>query len=446
MPRLPTLDTSNSGVSASQLREQSKALIPEIADMRDAAEEGYENDRCSINLPHDKKIAKDCAALAKRHRGADAIIVVGIGGSNLGTMAVQEAVLGRMHNIARAGPKIYYSDTVDAYAMKDLLKILSLMKRQGKTVVINGVSKSGGTTETIANFEILAEALRKSDRRADEHIVVTSDEGSAFWKLAQKRGYHTLSIPKRVGGRYSVMSAVGQYPLRAIGVDVESLLKGAADMRKACLGGDIGQNPATQRAALLHHHYLHGKSIADMFYFCPDLESAGKWYRQLMGESIGKEWDSRHKKQVFCGMTPTVSIGSTDLHSMAQLYLGGPQDKFTTFITIQEEAGSRRTGGSGGIRVPRDREYEALVPHIQGRRLSGIMDAISKGVATAYEKKGRPYCHMALHGKNEHQTGALLQMHMMEMMYLGRLLGVNPFDQPAVEAYKSETKRILAGK
>jgi len=442
MAKLPTLDMAHSGVSASQLRDHSKALIFEIAEMRDAAEEGYSNDRCSINLPFDKKIAKEASLLAKRHKGVDALVVVGIGGSNLGTIAVQEAVLGKLHNQAGVGPKVFYSDTVDTYAMKDLLRILAGLRKAGKTVVVNGVSKSGGTTETTANFEILTEFLRKTDRRADEHIVVTSDEGSPFWKLAEKKGYHRLAIPKKVGGRYSVMSAVGQYPLRAIGVDVDQLLKGAADMRKACLGGDIGKNPAAQRAALLHHHYLHGKNIADMFYFCPDLESVGRWYRQLMGESIGKEWDLRHKMRVQCGMTPTVSIGSTDLHSMAQLYLGGPVDKFTTFVTLD----GKRSAGAGGVSVPRDKEYEALVPHIQGRKLSELMDAIYQGISIAYSKNERPYCHVGLHGKDEYQIGALLQMHMMEMMYLGRLLGVNPFDQPNVEAYKVETKRILAGK
>jgi len=431
---LPTLDISKSLVPANvlgsydQLKEECQNLIK-------ASKQGYSDDRCSINLPVDKKIARESLALAKKHRRVDAIVVVGIGGSDLGTIAVQEAMLGKYYNQRLGKPLVFFSDTVDSKSMKDLGLIITGLLKKKKTVIINGVSKSGRTTETIANFEVLVALLKKYDKKWNKHVVVTTDEGSVFWDLAKKEGFETLCLPKKVGGRYSVLSAVGQYPLRVLGIDVDSLLKGATDMRKICLIGDILKNPAMQRAAMIHYHYNQGRNIADMFLFSSELESVGKWYRQLMGESLGKEWDSTGKERVWAGMTPTVSVGSTDLHSMAQLYLGGPQDEFTTFVSVEN---------GPVVKVPNLAGYDKLVPDIQNKELKEIMDSILYGVMTAFEKGKRPFCKITLKELSEYQIGALMQLHMIEMMYLGRLMGVNPFDQPNVEAYKVETKRILS--
>ena len=436
MPKLPSLDITNAGLDRKTLQSYAQRMTGEAKALEKATKTAYQDDRCSINLPVDKQILKQTKALAKKHQNADAIVVCGIGGSNLGTMAVQEAMLGKLHNQSGKRPAVFYADTVDTFALTDLLAILTRRLKKGKSVIINGVSKSGGTTETTANFEILVDLLKKHDKNYADHVVVTTDEGSPFWKLANAKGFHHLAIPKKVGGRYSVFSAVGQYPLRVMGINVDELLKGAADMQQACLEPDIMKNPAMQHAALLHHHASHGKAIADLFLFATDLESIGKWYRQLMGESIGKEWNASHTKQVFAGITPTVSIGSTDLHSMAQLYLGGPKDKFTSFVTVES---------ANGLRVPPDAAYETLVLHIQGVKLPSIMDAIFQGVSIAYQKGVRPSCHILLHGKTAYQIGALLQMHMIEMIHLGKLMDVNSFDQPNVEAYKIETKTILSG-
>jgi glucose-6-phosphate isomerase len=243
-------------------------------------------------------------------------------------------------------------------------------------------------------------------------------------------------MPKKVGGRYSVLSPVGLFPLAVLGVDIKKLLDGAAHMRAQCLK-PAHENPAILRAAILANAWDQGRTIADNFYFKTDFESVGKWYRQLMGESIGKEWNREHTHQVWMGMTPTVSIGSTDLHSMAQLYFGGPNDKLFTIITVKNTA---------AVKVPSMPEFEPLVHNIQGKRLSAIMEAIVGGVKVTLEKENRPYCSIELADAAEESIGALLQLHMMEMMYLAALLDVNPFDQPNVESYKVETKRILARK
>jgi glucose-6-phosphate isomerase len=154
-----------------------------------------------------------------------------------------------------------------------------------------------------------------------------------------------------------------------------------------------------------------------------------------MGESVGKEWNREHTKKLYTGVTPTVSIGSTDLHSMAQLYLGGPADKVTTFISVVEDKQI--------LTLPDREEYDQLVEDIRGKKMKVLSDAILEGVKAAFRKAARPYTEVLLPDKSEHSIGQLLQFKMVEMMYLGFLLEVNPFDQPNVESYKEETRGIL---
>ena len=258
--------------------------------------------------------------LARKFKNVALIIVVGIGGSNLGTWALQDAVLGKAYNLDRKGkPEILYADTVDPNNIARINNILANTLKKRKKVVINAISKSGGTTETIANFEVFLQTLKKFQKNYKDSVVVTTGTHTNFWHLAHDEGFHILPIPDKVGGRYSVFTPVGLFPLAVIGMNTRKLLDGAAHMRARCL--QKRNNPAIIRAAMLAKNRYEGRNIADNFYFDPDLESVGKWYRQLMGESIGKEWNKSHKKRVWMGITPTVSIGSTDLHSMGTTLL-----------------------------------------------------------------------------------------------------------------------------
>jgi len=187
---------------------------------------------------------------------------------------------------------------------------------------------------------------------------------------------------------------------------------------------------------MLELQHEHGFTINDNFFFHPELESVGKWYRQLMGESVGKE-QSLTGEVVHAGITPTVSLGSTDLHSVGQLYLGGPKDKLTTFVSSKQTA---------SLSVPDERVFPNLVPMITGRSAADIMAAILQGVKIAYQKADLPFMEVVLDSLDEESIGAYLQFKMLEMMYLGQLLSVNSFDQPNVESYKVETKQILEGK
>lgn len=416
-----------------QLAAAGKRLLPELKAMRAATKKGYEDDRASINLPFDTSMVRQVKALAAEHRDTDLLVVVGIGGSNLGAMAVQEALLGRLHN-ETGRPRVYYADTVDERKMRDIALLLDDALRRKGRVLVNAVSKSGSTTETVANLEVLLATLKKYDVTSTS-VVVTTDENSPLWKLAAKSGFATLAIPKRVGGRYSVFSPAGLFPLAVLGVDVEELLAGAATMRERCLSDDIMNNPAAIAAIIQYLHYKGGRNIAELFLFATDFESVGKWWRQLLAESCGKEFDRSGKRRIWAGITPTVSIGSTDLHSVAQLALGGPQDKLTTFVTVGEKLETR---------VPDLKEYESLVPNLQGKSLKEIMDAILQGAMIAYGQGKRPYCHIELPSCSAYCLGQFLQLEMMETMLLASLLDVNPFDQPGVESYKAETRRMLA--
>jgi glucose-6-phosphate isomerase len=429
----------NNLIPSEELAHTAEKLLEEIKRMNNAVALQYEDDRASINLPDDKQALKKIKMLVeeKKELKPSYLIVVGIGGSNLGTMAVQEAILGKLYNQLNPNIKVLYADTVDSDLIDDIIKIIEPILKKGENVIINGVSKSGGTTETIANFEILVELLKKYKKDYEKYVVVTSDKNSKFWNFALENRFDVLEIPKKVGGRYSVFSPVGLFPLGIIGIKIDQLLEGAHGMKSKCLSDNLLENPAVVSATLIYLHRKKGKNIHDLFLFGTDLESVGKWYRQLMGESIGKEFN-KGKKRVFEGITPTVSIGSVDLHSMAQMYLGGPYDKFTTFINVKQN--------NSDMIVPDISEYSKLVEVIQGRRLKELMDAIMEGVKTAFKKGKRPFTEIILQDKSEYSIGQLLQFKMMEMMYLGFLLEVNPFDQPNVEDYKVETRKILESK
>ena len=427
---------NNCLVSKKDLAIIFEKLKNEIINIKDSLDHEYEDKYGSINLPNDYDMVKKIKNLIeiKKKLNPKYIIVIGIGGSNLGTLAIQEALLGKYYNLKDSNIKIFYADTVDSDQLNDIIDIIEPALKKGEKILINCISKSGGTTETISNFEIFIDIIKKYIKEYNKYIIVTTDEDSKFWRFAKEKGFDVLGIPKNVGGRYSIFSAVSLFPLGLIGLNIDKILEGALAMRDICLSLDIDKNIASRSACYIYKYYKMGFNIHDLFLFSPDFESIGKWYRQLIGESIGKEYN-KDNKQIFCGITPTVSIGSTDLHSMAQLYLGGPYDKFTTFIRINKNKST--------LKLPNFDEYSTLVNNIQQKKISEIMDAIFYGTKKSYKKGKRPFLEIVFPDKYESSIGQFLQYKMIEIMYLGFLLNVNPFDQPNVEDYKNETKSVL---
>ena len=430
---------AKSGISDSSFEFYSKALKPYIKHLRDVAKsKEYIELESSIALPGDKKLFEDIVKAVKKINTKELkyILIIGIGGSNLGTKAVYDALYGAydVFDTTRF-PKMLFVDTNDPENLEKMAKFISDGVSSLDELVVNVLSKSGGTTEVVANAEyILSSLIKKFGEEVYNRVVITTDEGSPLWNVAKKRDCMLLSIPKMVGGRYSVLSAVGLFPLALAGIDIKELRKGAMEAREMSLATNIAENPAVQSATVLMHYYKEGKPIHDTFIFHPELESIGKWYRQLMGESIGKEKDISGKV-VHAGITPRSSIGSTDLHSVGQLYLGGPRDKITTFVRAETEM--------SGPYVPEERLFPELVPQITGKSMKQIMRAIYEGTKIAYTKNELPYMEITFCGINSYAIGGFLQFKMIEMMYLAALMEVNAFDQPNVESYKQETKKIL---
>lgn len=346
-----------------------RSLVPYISHLHEVSKwNNYQFNESSINLPLDEPLVDYVVNLKNKLAGPKLkyILDIGIGGSNLGTKAVYDALYGYFDVIeGDRFPKIIFADTNDSEFLFRLQKFLGTIQ-DPEEIILNAVSKSGSTTETIANLEIL---LNKS-RNLKDRLVITTNFDSELWYQALDQDVNVLPIPEKVGGRYSVFSAVGLFPLICANINIFSLLEGALEMRSKCLSADALKNPAVISASALFLNYKNGKTINDNFLFHPELESLGKWYRQLMGESVGKEG---------IGITPTVSIGSTDLHSMGQLYLGGPKDKFFTFVSS--------LGHKKALKVPQNPPFPLVVEELRGKSTEDIMSAIFEGVKLAYDKK-----------------------------------------------------------
>ncbi len=377
----------------------------------------YETNYAWINTLYDQEAINLVQVLVEKKRALsiDVLVVIGIGGSSLGTKAVHQAINGLFYN-EQSQFKVYFLETVDVAYTAQLCALLEDYFKVGKKILVNVISKSGSTLETTLNFNcILALLYAHFPETYQDYVVVTTDENSALHEIAQEEQFDVLFIPKKVGGRYSVFSAVGLFPLAFIGIDIKEFIDGAQQVVSLFLGQDFFNNPAALSAVVLFSHFKQGKNIHDTFLFCPQLEALGQWYRQLTAESLGKKVN-KFNQIVNTGMTPTVSVGSNDLHSVAQLYLGGPYDKVTTFITLK------------------------LKEEMQDFTYALVMPAIALATQEAYQKDGRPFFTIELPATDAQSIGQLMALKMFETIYLAHLLQVNPFDQPQVELYKQEIK------
>jgi glucose-6-phosphate isomerase len=394
----------------------------------------YSDLECSISLPFDKRVLEQTKKVASAIKTPTLqyIVVIGIGGSNLGTQAIYDATAGSMNLLGDRLPKLLFLDTVSDEKMTAVIRHLSRMHHKSDFAILF-ISKSGGTTEVIANTEILLDGLKDHFGNVKDRLVAITGEGSKLWKLAGEQKIHRLSLPDNVGGRYSVFSAVGLLPLYLANIDLKELLRGAQKAVAHGVSKNLKKNHSLVSAIITYTQNNNGHTIHNSFLFSPKLESIGKWYRQLMGESIGKEKDL-DGNIVNNGITPIVSIGSTDLHSMAQLYFGGPDDKYTNLIY----------SFAGDINAtPKPLNFPGLVSDIQGKTLEELTKAIIGGVKSAYKKTKRPYTEIDMQGIKPYEIGYHLQFRMIEMMYLAKLMNVNAFDQPAVETYKEATRELL---
>ena len=396
----------------------------------------YSASESSINAPFDlanKEIIDDL--VAEFSSSLKYIFVIGIGGSNLGTLAIYQALRGGFdYLLPETSPKMIFLDTLDPVAIASVHQIISAFVTKASEVAVCIITKSGTTTETVVNFEVLYSFLYDSFGDDILHqIVAITDNGSALQKSAKKKGFHILEIPKNVGGRYSVFTSVGIFPLKLAGVNTTELLKGASSMRNLCLSESFDENIALSSACLTMSALEKSQKIANHFFFHPSLEGVGKWWRQLVAESLGKQVDISGST-VHAGFTPVVSIGTTDLHSQAQLYLAGPDDKFTQFISCAHQA---------EVQVPEPIVLDDMSNNFVNKKITDIVSAILSGTKKAYDEHDRKYSEIILPKISEFFLGEYLQFCMMETMYIGYLMGVNAFDQPNVESYKKYARESM---
>lgn len=385
----------------------------------------YESPESALNLPFDATINSQINTIIHQKVSSNLkyLVVIGIGGSILGAQAVYHALFGHTELLQpNRYPKLIPLDTTNPRYLTQLTTFINRTIISPEEILINVVSKSGNTTETIYNINWLIEQTRIPPER----LIVTTAVNSPMHTTATELGITTLPINDYVGGRYSVFSPVGIFPLTALGVNMPELWEGAQAITTSCLNEDLENNSAALSAATTFAHYQQGRHIHVNFFFNPELETLGKWYQQLIAESLGKS------DQV--GITPYTAIGSTDLHSLVQLFLAGPDDKFTTFIkTITPTVDETFL------------KLETFNPSInlQGKTPSNIIDAIYSATQTAYLQSEKPYARIDLDHSLTYSLGEFMQFKMIETMYLAQLFGVDAFDQPAVESYKSVTRKLL---
>lgn len=357
----------------------------------------------------------------------EVVVVAGIGGSYLGARAVIEALSGSFQWLEKSnGPVILYAGHNIG---EDYLYELTEYLRDKKFGVIN-ISKSGTTTETALAFRLLkkqCEEQRGKETARQIIVAITDAKKGAARITADKEGYRSFIIPDNVGGRFSVLTPVGLLPIAVAGFDIEKLVKGAAEMEKVCGSSTpFDENPAAVYAATRNELYKQGKKIEILVNFQPKLHYIMEWWKQLFGESEGKE----HK-----GIFPASVDFSTDLHSMGQWIQEGERIIFETVLSVETP--------NSKLVVPSDKENLDGLNYLAGKRIDEVNKMAELGTQLAHVDGGVPNLRISIPELNEYYLGQLIYFFEKACGISGYLLGVNPFDQPGVEAYKKNMFALL---
>ena len=366
----------------------------------------------------------------------DNILVLGIGGSALGGLAVTEALLKPYWNLLTPEqrdnlPRIFFLDNIDPDTITGLLEILDLSK-----TLVNVITKSGSTAETMSQFLIVKDILERElgdDYR--KNIVATTDKKTGLLRqIAEQAGYKTYVVPDDVGGRFSVFSAVGLLPFALVGINIDELTNGIKDMDLALKNVDIWENIAAQNALI---HYLldtrKGKNISVMMPYSSRLKYVADWYAQLWAESLGKNKD-KDGNDVQIGQTPVKALGVTDQHSQIQLYNEGPNNKIINFIRVEEFDNT--------VEIPRIFEYTGI-GYLGGKTINDLLNAEADSTRVALSDYNRPTVTITLPKVDGYNVGQLLYMLEVQTAIAGELYNIDAFNQPGVEQAKNYTYALM---
>ena len=382
-----------------------------------------------VDLPvnYDKEeFARIKQAAAKIMSDTDVLLVIGIGGSYLGARAAIEAMAGSLYNATRTNtPEIYFvGNSISSSYLNQVLKIC-----EGKRVSLNIISKSGTTTEPAVAFRVVKEYIEKTygKQEASARIVAITDAVKGALKtLATQEGYRTFVVPDNVGGRYSVLTPVGILPIVVAGFDIRAMLKGAAAEREALLVKSA-DNEAVKYAAMRNLLYSElGKKVEILVTFNPKLQYLGEWWKQLYGESEGKDLK---------GIFPASIVCTTDLHSMGQFIQEGDRVMFETTVTV---AKSNRE-----VVIGSDEQNLDQLNYLAGQRVEHCNAMAQLGTKLAHIDGGVPQMEVGIERINEENLGALFYFFEFACGISAYVLGINPFNQPGVEAYKKNMFALL---
>ncbi|HVC34346.1 MAG TPA: glucose-6-phosphate isomerase [Chloroflexota bacterium] len=425
---------AENGVSESELgamAPRAAAAVSRLQQMRTSGQVEW------LDLPYQREVAEQVVSYADGVAArCDAFVVLGIGGSALGAIALQTALRPLFYNQLRSAqrrrrPRVYVLDNVDPDFVAAALGLLD-----PRRTVFNVVTKSGSTAETMAQLVIARERLRAVlGEETAEHIVATTDpEHGDLRKLAEAEGYHTFSIPPTVGGRFSVLSPAGLLPAAVSGIDVHELLAGAAEADGYCRDDDLWVNPALFNATAQYLLYQRGKRITVMMPYSQRLRDLAGWFRQLWAESLGKT-KTVDGKIVSIGPTPVQALGVTDQHSQVQLYMDGPADKVFTFIGVDRFDET--------VRIPAAGLGRSSLDYLGGHTLNELINAERLATTLALTANHRPSCTFLLPEVCPFTVGQLLYVLEVQTALIGFLFGIDPFNQPGVEAGKVATYALL---
>lgn len=413
------------GVSEQRLAGLAERLAGALAAVR--ARRG--RDLRWLELPHRSETGEAVLEFASRVRGRfENVVVLGIGGSALGNLALHAALSSPYHDQQPPPgmPRLFVLDNIDPDLVGEWLDRFDPSK-----TLFNVISKSGGTAETMSQFLVFRNALieRLGEEAHREHIVATTDASTGSLRaIVEREGYESFVVPEGVGGRFSVLSPVGLLSSALVGIDVKGLLAGAADMDRRCENDDLFANPAAMYAALqwcLDVELSLPMSVT--FCYSHRLRWMADWYAQLLGESLGKRL-SRTGEVIHAGPTPIRAVGVTDQHSQVQLYVEGPFDKWFTFLTVAQHDHT--------VPIPPAYEDLAGVAYLGGHTLAELFAAEREGTRIALTRAGRPSCTITLPRVDAHAVGQYLFLMELAVALMGELYDVNAFDQPGVEAGK----------
>jgi len=426
------------GISSGRLQalaEQTSPLIQKLNTERKASQTPYRE------LPYNEKIPQQVKALAAQLKDdCENLVVLGIGGSALGNIALQTALNPYMYNLdekQRRGPRLFVFDNIDPTQLASFLDWLA--GTLDKTV-FNVISKSGRTAETASQFLIVRQLLsdRLGPQALKKQIVATTDpEHGTLRKIAIDAGIRCLQVPDGVGGRFSVLSAVGLFSAAMCGIDIDSLLAGARDMDARVSNEDFYKNPAALNAAINYHFYNNGRKISVMMPYSFALKDLADWYRQLWAESLGKA-NALDGAQLNIGPTPVKALGTTDQHSQVQLYREGPDDKLFTFLKVENFDKNLKTGPAP--------DNATELSFLADTHLSSLLNCEKIATEYALLQDKRPCLTIHFDTVSPYTVGQFIYLYEVTTSLAGALFGINPYNQPAVELGKEATFALMGKK